>query len=150
MKTLSAFLFSFFIAPAALAGAWGDGSFENDDALDWVAECTHTTSVVPVSHALEAVLKGGYIEGPQGSAAIAAAEVVAAAIGKPSAKLPPELQSWVRRIPPEQLTGLAPIARKALARIRDPKASELKQLWSEGKQNNWATVVVELESRLGN
>lgn len=149
MKTIVPLLFSFFIATAAQAGAWGEGSFENDAALDWVAECTSAISISPVLHALEAALKDEYIEAPQGSAAIAAAEIVAASIGKPSDKIPGELQSWLRHIPSEQLKRLAPSARKALARIQDPKASELKHLWSEGKPNRWASVVSELESRLG-
>ena len=149
MKSLTALLLSLFVAASVYAGAWGEGSFENDDALDWVAECTNAKSIEPVSLALESVLKGGYIEAPQGSAAIAAAEVVAAAIGKPSSKFPPELQAWVKRMPTKKLAQLAPTAKKALARIKDTKSSELKQLWSEGKQNHWSAVIVELESRLG-
>ena len=149
MKSLTALLLSFLVAASVYAGAWGDGSFENDDALDWVAECTNAKSIEPVTLALESVLKGGYIEAPQGSAAIAAAEVVAAAIGKPSLKFPPELQAWVRRMPTKKLMQLVPTAQKALARINDKKLSELKQLWAEGKPNNWSAVILELESRLG-
>lgn len=149
MKVVAGLLVSLLLASLAHAGAWGEGSFENDDALDWVAECTRASSVTPVAAALDAALSGKTLEAPEGSVAIAAAEVVAAALGRPSAKLPPELGGWVRRQPSEQLARLAPVAKKALARIRDAKVSELRQLWAEGKPNKWLDVVAELESRLG-
>ena len=150
MRTLIALLLLISLATTAFAGAWGEGSFDNDDALDWAAQCTQSNSIEPVRLALLAVLDANnYIEAPLGSAAIAAAEVVAAALGRPSSKLPPIIQSWVHRQPIEKLSQLAPLARKALARIQNAKVSELQQLWSEGKPNNWPVVIAELESRLG-
>jgi hypothetical protein len=141
-------ILSLFVATWAYAGAWGDGSFENDDALDWVAECTRSRDIIPVRRALESVLNVSYIEAPQASEAIAASEVVAASLGKPSPKLPPELKTWLRHQRLAQISQLAPLAKKALARIRDPKISELWQLWSEGKLNKWPSVISELEKRL--
>jgi hypothetical protein len=149
MKTIYLLLLTLFAAAAANAGAWGEGSFENDDALDWVAECTRANSVAPVAQAFEAVLQAGYIEATQGSVAVAAAEVVAAALGKPSKNFPPELQAWVRRQHPGQLAQLAPKAIKALTRVQDPTMSELSQLWSEGKSHKWTVVIAELVARLG-
>ena len=149
MRTLIALLFSLLAAATAQAGAWGEGSFDNDDALDWVAECTHSNGIAPVAQAFRAVLDAKYIEAPLGSAAVAAAEIVAAALGKPSASLPPEVQSWVRKQSAKELSQLAPLARKVLARIQDPKVSELRQLWSEGKPNKWSSVITDLEARLG-
>ena len=125
----------------AHAGAWGEGSFENDDALDWATECSDSKDTAPVARALNAVLKSEYIEAPEASAAIAAAEVVAAAIGKPSANIPSELRGWIHRQPPQKLVQLAPLAKKALVRIQDPAVSELTQLWSEGKPNKWPVVM---------
>ena len=149
MKSIFLILLTFFVAAAANAGAWGEGSFENDDALDWVAECIRAKGVAPVAHAFQAVLQTSYVEAPQGSVAVAAAEVVAAALGKPSQTLPPELQAWVRRQQPGQLVQLAPTARKTLARVQDQKISELAQLWTEGKPNRWSAVIAELVVRLG-
>jgi hypothetical protein len=149
MRTLAALFLSLLFAATAQAGAWGEGSFDNDDALDWAAECSHSSSPAMVGRTLRAVLDAKYIEAPSGSAAVAAAEVVAAALGKPSTKLPADLQSWVGRQPAGSLSQLAPLAKTALARVQDPKASELRQLWSEGKPNGWGKVIADLEARLG-
>lgn len=149
MKATASLLASLVFASIAHAGAWGDGSFENDEALDWVADCVRSNSVTPVRDTLNGALRGKYLEAPEGSAVVADAEVVAAALGNPSPKLPAELRSWIQHQPAEQLAGLAPLARSAIARLRDPKVSELRQLWSEGKPNTWLDVITELESRLG-
>jgi len=133
---------------SALAGAWGDGSFDNDDALDWAAACASSKSTSPVRDALEGALRGKYLEAPEGSAAVAAAEVVAAARGKANPKLPPELAAWIKRQPAQELSRLAPLAEKALTRVRDPKTSELRQLWDEGKPADWLRAIADLESRL--
>jgi len=40
-STIPGIVVAFMAAsPVAMAGAWGDGSFENDDALDWPATCS--------------------------------------------------------------------------------------------------------------
>jgi hypothetical protein len=135
-------------AGTALAGAWGEGSFQNDDALDWVATCASTKSTAPVRDALERALRGKYLEAPEGSSAVAAAEVVAAAKGKPNPKLPAELAAWVKRQPAQALSLLAPLATRALTRVRDPKASELRQLWDEGNPAKWLAAIANLESRV--
>lgn len=83
----------------AVAGAWGEGSFENDDALDWVATCSSSKSISPVRQSLERALRGKYLKAPEASSAVAAAEVVAAAKGRPNPKLPAELAAWVKRQP---------------------------------------------------
>ncbi len=149
MKSSILLILSLFVASLAYAGAWGEGSFENDDALDWVAECIRSRDTAPVRQALQVVLKVSYIEAPQASEAIAASEVVAASLGKPNPKLPPELRTWLQRQQLAQMSQLAPLAKKVLARIKDPKISELWQLWSGGKPNKWPSVVSELETRLG-
>ncbi len=149
MKSIFILLLTFFIAAAANAGAWGEGSFENDDALDWVAECTRSNGINAVVLTFDAALQATYIEAPEGAAAVAAAEVVAAALGKPSKDLPAGLQAWLRRQHPRQLARLAPTAKKALARVQDPKVSELRQLWSEEKSSKWTAVIAGLEARLG-
>ncbi|SFN43433.1 protein of unknown function [Formivibrio citricus] len=79
MRFFFALFLMFFATTFAQAGAWGEGAFDNDDALDWVAQCTRSKDITPVSRALQAVLSTEYIEAPEGSAAIAAAEVVASA-----------------------------------------------------------------------
>ena len=92
------------------AGAWGEGSFENDDALDWVGQCIKART---------------------------------------GADMPPELRAWMRRQPADELRGLAPMARRALSRVLDPKVSELSQLWAEARSTQWTEAIADLERRLG-
>jgi hypothetical protein len=136
------------VSGVAIAGAWAEGSFDNDDALDWAYACSTTKSVGPVRQALQRAIDEKVLHAPDGSSAIAAAEVVAAAKGRPSSKLPPELAGWTKRQPPSTLVQMAPLALRALMRVRDPKASELRQLWDEGDSKRWLAAVAELESRL--
>jgi hypothetical protein len=149
MKVAAALLVALLVAPLAHAGAWGEGSFENDDALDWVAECVSSKGIAQVAQAFDAVLESDYIESPDGSAAVAAAEVVAAALGRPSTNLPLELRSWLQRQSLPALAKLASAARKVLVRIQDPKISELRQLWAEGEDGKWQAAVADLSARLG-
>jgi hypothetical protein len=137
------------VSATAQAGTWGIGSFENDDAADWVVECTQSKSMAPVAQALAAVLQADFVEAPDAAMAIAAAETVAAALGKPSKQLPDELRAWIDRQPRAKLAELAPNAKKALARILDPEGSELPQLWSESDNKKWTATVAELMARLG-
>jgi hypothetical protein len=74
-------------------GAWGSGSFENDDAADWLAELG---SIVPddltqiLVHAAE---NPGYIEAPASRIVVAAAEIIAALNGSPPKKCPQKLSN---------------------------------------------------------
>jgi hypothetical protein len=63
-------------------GAGAASSFENEDALDWVPELEDGT--VDLVCASLAVTKSDYLESPDGSVAISAAEVIAAAVTYPT------------------------------------------------------------------
>ena len=132
----------------AFAGAWGEGSFDNDDALDWATACSATKSVGPVRQALQRALAEKFLQLPDGASTIAAAEVVAAAKGRPNPKLPADLAAWTKRQPATALVQMAPLASRALARVRDAKVSELRQSWDEVGAKKWFGAVAELESRL--
>ena len=137
-----------FVAGVAHAGGWGDGSFENADALAFGAECTSAKSVKPVTAALNVAIQSPLIEEGDGSAAVVAAEIVAAALGHPGLKFPTQLRDWMNRQPTAQLIALAPNARAALARVADPAISELAQFWAKGKPNKWQDSISELQARL--
>ena len=128
-------------------GAWGPGSFENDDAMDWVGGLTPDSGDTAVRSALTAVADGhGYVEGPDCSVAIAAAEALAAARGKPAATLPPEVDAWLRSSP-HIARDLVDVARKAIRRVVSD--SELKDLWEESESaEEWREAMSDLESRL--
>jgi hypothetical protein len=93
-------------------------------------------------------MQPGALQAPEGAAAVAAAEVVAAAKGNPGKGLPKELSDWLSHQPKQEIAKFAPAARKALTRVQDPQVSELGQLWEESSDKQWARMVAELEARL--
>ncbi len=64
-------------------GAWGTGSFDNDDAADLLTEVTGDGDLSLVREVFDNVpTSTEYVEAPDASQAIAAAEIVAAALGR--------------------------------------------------------------------
>lgn len=145
-------LFSFYVlGQIALAGAWDMGPFDNDDALDWVYELEASNDLSAVKAALSAAAnQGAYIEAPTGSAAVAAAEVVAALLGRAHPQLPPEVASWVDGRTLAKDDALVELARTAIARVQDPAESELAELWSESPESllEWRSSLSDLDGRL--
>src|SRR5579864_6837094 len=76
-------------------GAWGPGSFENDDASDWADDLEGSTGIGMLKEAFKAVEKNKFPESPDCCIALAAAEVVAAAKGKPCPDFPDSLRTWL-------------------------------------------------------
>jgi len=130
-------------------GVWGTGPFENDDALDLTAEL-RADGVSVLRSALDEVVllePEGYLEAPSSSRAIAAAEVVAAARGRPALDLPSEVTGWMNQAPRVDDSFL-PLASKAIARILD--GSELKELWHASEEGPaWESRITDLSERLG-
>lgn len=134
-------------------GAWGTGSFENDDALDFVVRLEHEGETA-IRAALEDVTglgAGGYLEAPDASSAIAAGEVVAAARDGDVSRLPEAAQGWLAGHGDGLATpALLVLAHRAVERVL--MQSELKELWEEGdadaQSEAWATGVRQLIARL--
>jgi len=129
-------------------GGWGAGSFENDDALDFLGELGSKEPEDLKVILASAAEHQGYLEAPESSVAVAAAEVVAAANGKSAQSVPRQISEWIGRFegaPSAEMTGLA---RRAVERVR--LNSELKDLWLEAEGlNEWSAVLRDLEGRLG-
>ncbi len=122
-------------AGLAMAGAWDVGSFDNDDALDWVWELSESDDLSTVEDALQAAVNStDYLEAPTGSIALAAAEVVAALRGNPGSNLPPEVSEWTNAHKLVVSDALLKIARTAVAQVRNSDSSELAQLWSDSDE----------------
>ncbi|MDN3577785.1 DUF4259 domain-containing protein [Chitinimonas viridis] len=148
MKVMRSMLLAMMLISKAWAGAWGEGSFDNDDALDWIAECTQANGTQSVQLVLEQVIRAKYIETELGAAAIVAAEIVSAARGKSNAAMPAELRAWVARQPAGTLVALAPRAKLALDRVQRTAISELAQQWEEAGAAKWRGAVAALQGRL--
>jgi hypothetical protein len=125
-------------------GAWGSKIFENDDAADFVA-AFEQEGVVAISRALDAACRpGSYIEAPEGSVALAAAAMVAAANGA-SGLLSEPAQSALNGVTNWQaLTGLKGKARRAVDCVEGP-SSELIELWDDAVADDAAGFRAELK-----
>src|SRR5258708_24674620 len=135
-------------------GAWGVGTFENDDALDWAdafdraSELQSVENTSFIEETLRVVTERGdeYLESPDACRALAAAEVVAALEHASGPKLPDRVVQWISH---RHLDGssLPQVALNAIQRIRT--SSELKDLWDEsGSTTEWYEVISQLEARL--
>lgn len=129
-------------------GAWGVGTFENDDAGDWVYQLEEANDLELVRSALIAAADApGYLEAPTCAEALAAAEVVAALLDRPAPDLPDDVRSWVSAhrlsVPPD----LRAVSLRAVDRVIGD--SELKELWAEAEESEvWLSGVQELRGRL--
>lgn len=124
---------------------WGPRSFENDDAADWMYELEAGT-IGALRRALDiATLR--YLEVREGSVAIAAAEVVAAALGRPSPALPDFAADWVREHANDVSDQEILMAEAALDRVLG-EYSELRAVWIKAPEAGWERNVQELRQRL--
>jgi hypothetical protein len=137
-------------------GAWGTGNFENDTATDWVGNLQEGGDADRVEQALKHVTdpeSAGDLDVDESCEALAAAEVVAIAMGHPPAVDPPDqetidaLRTWAIDHP--QVGVLAPIARRAVDRVAQP-GSELRELWFEDDDDGraWTKALDDLRARL--
>lgn len=132
-------------------GTWALHSFGNDDAADLLSDLMDQNGVEPVAEAIARVLKSdGYLEAPDAQQGIAACEVVATALGKPSgaSQAEEDLASWISRVNPVFGSDIVSQATKAIDRILTPE-SELLELWQESDEfSDWKADVTDLRSRL--
>jgi hypothetical protein len=127
-------------------GAWGSGSFENDNALDFVGDVVDGEWQAVMELALVPVESGAPI--PDEESVIAAAEIVAAARGHAAPELPDDLAAWLARAQPRFSDELA---QRCQLLVRSIAAkSELRDLWEEADGfGEWLTGLEDLEARLG-
>jgi len=130
-------------------GAWGAGSFENDDALDFVGDLVDDGDAQQVLAALDAIPSEGYIEAWNATPAIAAAEIVAAAHGRPGPDLPEDVAEWVAKHRGSITAKMLTLARVAVKRIAEDEQSELRSCWEESDSlSEWQAAMDDLLKRL--
>ncbi len=131
-------------------GTWGTGTFENDDASDWVFELEKAADFAILGATLDEAIKNrDGVEAGSACNALAAAEVVAALCGRHGNGLPDEVVEWVKKMPPAD-KALIEKARKAVFASQDVK-SELWELWAEADEAEfaeWKNVIANLLGRL--
>ncbi|MGR3279783.1 DUF4259 domain-containing protein [Acaryochloris marina NIES-2412] len=129
-------------------GTWGPGIFENDYALDWIAELADSADDTPLIDALNTVIDQ-IDESPVAqdcAVAITAAEVVAAWMGEPSEDCPEEVETWVEGRPAPSATMISQARYVTEAVLEN---SELKDLWKNSDEfDKWQEGVEDLLPRL--
>lgn len=135
----------------ATMGAWGEKAFENDSALDWLAELeVHGLSMLRETLSSVASLHvDDYLDVDDGASAIAAAEIVAAALGRQRDRVPKKLEAWLDTHEGSLAGDDGVLAARAVKRVLTPK-SELRELWEEGgTESAWHADVRALMDQLG-
>ena len=131
-------------------GTWGVGTFENDDATDWL-EGFGSDGAASLQTALDAVNgldARDYLEAADAANALAAAEIVAAARDGDMERIPDEAVHRVRdNAKAIGAAKLISVAHRAVVRVL--KDSELKEQWEDSPDaEDWDDNVRELLERL--
>jgi hypothetical protein len=136
-------------------GVWGVAAFDNDGAADWFDVEFVESGADAVLSALDAALvtpEDEYLEADQGAAAMAAAESVATAFGRPVVGLADSIRSAIGEHSDAivSLPQIRAIAISAIVRVRSEN-SELHELWTETDEiaSDWAAESGDLMKRLG-
>ncbi len=92
-------------------------------------------------------MNDGYVEAPEGSVAIAAADITAACQGNPSGDLPENVVDWLTAHGAELTAGDVELALEAVGRVAGEE-SELAELWDEADEAEWRESLEDLSERL--
>src|SRR5579859_3768346 len=130
-------------------GAWGALAFDNDEANDWAYDLDDATDLSIVAKAFAEVERGGYVEAPTASEALAACEVLARLKGRPgyTNAYTEKVDKWVAAhsmTPPPDLVSRG---NAAIDRILGDD-SELRELWADAGDEDWLAGVADLRARL--
>lgn len=125
-------------------GTWGAGGFENDTAADFVAGLASPEDIeaafadLPDDPMTE-------IDADQAQTTIAAAECIAARLGRPAPDMPETLEPILAAFG-EPDAGTIDMAKNAVSRVL--RASELTALWAEDDSAAWNLAMTSLIDRL--
>ncbi|GAB1259292.1 hypothetical protein NBRC116494_37950 [Aurantivibrio plasticivorans] len=131
-------------------GAWGEGSFENDDAGDWAYELCESNDLLVLSNGLRrSIFEYLFLQAPKASVIVAAAETIASAKTGDYTRLPNDVQAWVRQ---NNSLNFAELKKPALSALRAVMRinCELRMLWYEDKEmgDQWASNISGLIKQL--
>lgn len=132
-------------------GAWGEEAFQNDSALDWLAEL-EVGGLALLRETLSRVAAANsddYLDVDDGTSAIAAAEIVAAALGRQRDRVTQDISAWLDAHESSFVDEDQVLAKRAVLRVL-AAGSELRELWEEdGVDSAWHADVRVLLDRLG-
>ena len=134
----------------AVMGAWGIGTFENDDAVEWLDELQASADSSVLQTTLEETENGEeYLEAPEGIHILCAGEIIAGLQGQSAPDLPDEARDWMQEHKLLDVSSLIPIATRKIDQVLD-NGSELRELWQENEADyrTWRENVLALKARL--
>ncbi|CAH0525187.1 hypothetical protein CTH30272_00593 [Allocatenococcus thiocycli] len=136
-------------------GAWSEDNFGNDSASNWIWELEKSKGVNTLLSPIQSVVnENEYLEVDICSEALAASEVIAAAITNDHILLPDEARNWLNRKQgwligrkPQITAEHAKQALRAVQKILS--SSELQELWEEdGVNEKWREIQSNLIAKL--
>ena len=134
-------------------GTWSTLPFGNDDAADWAYELDEPNDLAPIEDAIDRVLAvggGQLLELFEGSAALAAIELLACLRGHPgdTETYTENADAWLTASTIRPPAALVDRALAAIDRVTAEK-SELRELWREGDEfEAWLAAVADLRARV--
>lgn len=137
-------------------GAWGYGHFENDAALDFMADIEESDNPKELlNDAFDTAIDADDLETNEGTSAIVAAAYVDRQINgtrftSPGHDEPLEVDTFPDRHPDQNFSDLKEKAVQALDRVLD-ESSELNELWEENEEDYpaWRESIEQMIQRLG-
>ena len=130
-------------------GAWGEGNFENDSALDWCFNLDNCSDTKILWEAVEVVLQEEYVDSDIATEALAALEVAAGLKGQTNPDVPEDVEKWLKDHKDVVLSdSFYERAEECINKILSTQ-SELKELWEESDNyQEWLNEVNDLRARL--
>lgn len=127
-------------------GVWGFGSFDNDDALDWV-EHLIAANLEAVETAFRKAIEGRSIDAPVAARAVAAAEAVATLLGQAGSGIP---ETVLRRVEGRNVALSLAITDAATCAVKRIAADDaLAHMWrTSGLLAEWRANMEDLLRRL--
>jgi len=133
-------------------GTWSHEPFGNDSACDWAYGLVKQKHFTSVETAIRSVLDegDGYVDADVAVEAVAAAEVLAKALGRGTQAdvYTEEVDAWLASISIKPSSDLVDKANAALGRILESE-SELRELWEESDElDAWESSIRTLQAAL--
>ncbi|SAI13291.1 Uncharacterised protein [Bordetella ansorpii] len=134
-------------------GTWSHQPFGNDAAHDWVTGIVGEGHLAYLEDTLDAVLADpdddGDIDAGDAQFAVAAAEVIAASLGRgtmPAEEYPDAIVAWLVALKGQPVKALQAKAVQVLDAIIEPGTSELADLWEESGDETWLESIARLRA----
>ena len=136
-------------------GAWGHGYFEDDSALDFVAEVeSHSDPKNLFRESLETAIDSEYLDYSDATAVIVACayidrQILGTPFSSPEQEEPMGVDTFSERNPGIDLSDLRQMAVNALKKVIGEN-SELNELWEENEEEYplWKAGIEEMIGRL--